>query len=342
VNNITNSVISTFLERLELGAPATDEGLTLIPVFGQFAGLPEFVTLQEAIASGALVISEVSRGGSVPSLRAHNAGSVGVLILDGEELAGAKQNRVLNTSVYIKPGQEIVIPVSCTEAGRWAYRTGNFADSGYVSAGAIRMMVNKTVTENVRSRRGFDSDQRGVWDEIGMLQERHNLFSPTSAAREVYERRGEAVRRREAAFPCAPGQIGIVAFWLKRVAGLDVVTSPEAYSKVHTRLVRSYALDAPFGKSRPADDEARVAREWLSALAKARVTEHESPGNGLSYRFTGDRVIGSALAVDGAVLHAVAFATGTVSVDEEGSDEEVSNPDERYPGFFERRERFPW
>jgi hypothetical protein len=164
----------------------------------------------------------------------------------------------------------------------------------------------------------------------------------------VYERRVEAVRRREGAFPCAPGQIGVVALWLGRVAGLDVVTSPEAYSRVHTRLVRSYALDAPFGTSRPAHDEARTAREWLAALAGAQVTEHESPGNGLSCRFTGDGVIGSALAVDGTVLHAVAFATRTASDDDESSDEDGSDGDEvreqesRYPGFFERRERFPW
>jgi len=327
-----STVISALIDGLEFGDPVSDEGLTLVPVFGEFAGLPEFVTLQEAIASRSLVVTEVSQGGSVPSLSARNAGATGVLILDGEELAGAKQNRVLNTSVYIRPGQEIVIPVSCTEHGRWSYQTSSFVDSGHVSAHAVRLAANESVTKSVRQSGAFQSDQSRVWDEVALLQERHQKFSPTSAARDVYESRGEAMRRREASFECLPGQIGLLALWRGRVAGLDVVTSARAYPKLHNRLVRSYALDAPSGRPSSADHDRRAAKEWLSSLAAVEVTEHESPGNGVSYRFTGERVVGSALAVDGAILHAVGFATQT------GAD----RSEERYPGFFERRANFPW
>ena len=327
-----STVISALIDGLEFGDPVSDEGLSLVPVFGEFTGLPEFVTLQEAIASHSLIVTEVSEGGAVPQLRAHNVGVTGVLILDGEELAGAKQNRVLNTSVYIKPRQEIIIPVSCTEAGCWSYRTSSFVDSGHVSAHAVRLAANESVTKSVRQSGAFQSDQSRVWDEVALLQERHHKSSPTSAARDVYESRGEAVRRREASFECLPGQIGLLALWQGRVAGLDVVTSARAYPRLHTRLVRSYALDAPTGRPSFVDHDRRAAKEWLAALASVEVTEHESPGNGVSYRFTGDRVVGSALAVDGAILHAVGFATQT------GPD----RSEERYPGFFERRARFPW
>jgi hypothetical protein len=320
-----------FLQRLELGDPFSNEGLTLVPVFGIFTGLPEFVTLEQALASHSLVVTEVSQGGSVPTLMARNVGSAGVLMIDGEELAGAKQNRVLNTSVYIKPGQEIVIPVSCTEAGRWNYQTSTFEDSGYVSAPAIRLAANESVTSSLRRSGTFVSDQGRVWNEVGLLQQRHKVRSATSAAREVYESKRETTRRREMVFECRPGQIGVLALWLGRVAGLDVVTSPEAYSRLHTRLVSSYAIDAPSGPASSVDDDRETAGEWLAGLARVQVTEHESPGNGFSYRFTGDRLVGSALAVDGNVLHAVAFATLT-----------APGHNERYPGFFERRDRFPW
>jgi hypothetical protein len=36
-----------------------------------------------------------------------------VLILDGEELVGTKQNRIVNTTILVAAGCEIVIPVSC-------------------------------------------------------------------------------------------------------------------------------------------------------------------------------------------------------------------------------------
>jgi hypothetical protein len=98
--------------------------------------------------------------------------------------------------------------------------------------------------------------------------------------------------------------------------------------------VRSYALDAPTGSPSSQVDDRRIAREWMERLLRVRTTEHESPGAGISYRFTGQGVVGSALAVDGAILHAVAFAI-----------ESAPGPgpnQSRYPGFFDRRAQFPW
>ena len=71
-----------------------------------------YIMLSEALTSGSIVINEVSEGGSVPELIARNTGKVPVLIMDGEELAGAKQNRVANTSILVPPLSKIVIPVS--------------------------------------------------------------------------------------------------------------------------------------------------------------------------------------------------------------------------------------
>jgi hypothetical protein len=43
----------------------------------------------------------VSEGGSVPNLRVINKTPHHVLLFDGEELKGAKQNRILNTTILI-------------------------------------------------------------------------------------------------------------------------------------------------------------------------------------------------------------------------------------------------
>ena len=63
---------------------------------------------------------EVSRGGSVPELKVVNKSDRMLLILDGEELVGAKQNRIVNTTILIAGNTATVIPVSCVEQGRWS------------------------------------------------------------------------------------------------------------------------------------------------------------------------------------------------------------------------------
>ena len=40
----------------------------------------------------------------------------------GEQLAGGKQNRVLNASILVPAKSELPIPVTCVERGRWALR----------------------------------------------------------------------------------------------------------------------------------------------------------------------------------------------------------------------------
>lgn len=294
---------------VRLGEPVTDAGLTLIPVFADFAGAPRFLTLSEAISRESLIITEVDAGGSVPELRAANCGGVGILILDGEEVLGAKQNRVLNTSVYLAPGTEILIPVSCTEQGRWNYVSDRFADSGYVSSRSVRFAANESVTANLRKSESFRSDQGRVWNEVEMLHARHTVAAKTHAMRDVYEAdKARTGRRREIA-AAVPGQCGVLGLWGGRVIGFDAVADPAAYAQLHERLVRSYTLDAWIEAAEAGENDLLTAKEFLVSLADSKLSTHESPGDGISTRFTGTAFTGSVLTVDDAILHAVCFAS---------------------------------
>jgi len=305
------STISRLLADIRLGEPVSDEGLTLIPVFGEAAGAPPFVTLTEAIAAGALKVTEKDAGGSVPELRARNDGDVGVLILDGEELAGAKQNRVLNTTVFLRPGTEIPIPVSCVEQGRWGFVSEYFCDSGNVAAHKVRQTAHTSVTANVRESARYASDQGAVWGEVDALAGRHSVQSETSAMKDVFDQSEERLQARKATFAAQPDQTGVFALWGGRVVGFDVVATSHAYELLHDRLVRSYALDSLAESAESGADDLRTAKEFLVSLAEAEATQHESPGDGRSHRFTGEGFVGSALTVDDAILHAVFFGVET-------------------------------
>ncbi len=93
---------------------------------------PPYLTAAEALDAGTLSIGEMG-GGSVPQLVLKNAGTLPVLLLDGEHLEGAMQNRVLNATVLAAPDHETVIPVSCVERGRWGYRGPSGEYGGFSS-----------------------------------------------------------------------------------------------------------------------------------------------------------------------------------------------------------------
>src|SRR5262249_17010261 len=100
-----------------------------LQVFGLLHEPParlDYDTLDEALAAHTLEVTEVSEGGSVPTLKVVNKAGKLVFLMAGEQLIGAKQNRVLNTSIMVPAAGEVPIPVSCVEAGRWAYRSRQF------------------------------------------------------------------------------------------------------------------------------------------------------------------------------------------------------------------------
>jgi hypothetical protein len=89
------------LPEVRVGDPIRHEALTVFPLFttGTGVGGVDYLLSDEAIPTGALTVEEVSESGSVPDLLVSNKGDTRVLFLEGEELRGAKQNRVLNTTV---------------------------------------------------------------------------------------------------------------------------------------------------------------------------------------------------------------------------------------------------
>ena len=94
--------------------------LTVIPILAPMQAEPEWLTLAEA--GDRVRITEVSEGGSVPNLKVANLGDLPLLLLDGEQLVGAKQNRVLNMTVLVAAQAEVTIPVSCVEQGLWSFK----------------------------------------------------------------------------------------------------------------------------------------------------------------------------------------------------------------------------
>ncbi len=113
------SIISDRLMRLEAAKVQVFKNLVVTPLVGDGLAPPPYRLLDDVLEDGCAQVSEVSESGSVPELRFVNNCTASVLLLDGEELIGAKQNRILNLTVLVPAKTEMVIPVSCVEQGRW-------------------------------------------------------------------------------------------------------------------------------------------------------------------------------------------------------------------------------
>ena len=83
----------------------------MVPVVSDCDDGLAYIALKEALSGGSIEIREVSESGSVPELRVVNRAGKMVLNLEGEELVGAKQNRIVNTTILVAAGVEIVIQI---------------------------------------------------------------------------------------------------------------------------------------------------------------------------------------------------------------------------------------
>ena len=115
--------VAKLLATILTGEPVTHGALAVIPLLANLDD-PDWLTLDEA--GDRARVTEVSEAGSVPFLQVANGADRPLRLVDGEELIGAKQNRILNTTVLVAAHAEVTIPVSCVERGRWGYRGREF------------------------------------------------------------------------------------------------------------------------------------------------------------------------------------------------------------------------
>src|SRR5215470_1126143 len=128
-----------WLETLQPDAPVAFQAITIVPLRAPKHADPPWLLLPEALAAGSVEIAEISEQGSVPTLHVINRAGRDLLLLDGEELVGAKQNRVLNTTVLIRAQSTLEVPVSCVEQGRWRYTSQRFASSAHSLYASMRV-----------------------------------------------------------------------------------------------------------------------------------------------------------------------------------------------------------
>ena len=295
--------VAQLLATILTGEPVTHGALAVIPLLAPNLDDPDWLTLEEAGERAR--ITEVSEAGSVPFLKVANGADQPLLLLDGEELIGAKQNRILNTTVLVGAHTEVTIPVSCVEQGRWGYRGRQFSPGDASLFASLRARKASRVSQSLRVGRGHQADQGEVWDLLACRASELDVDSPTGAMRDLYARHETDMAAARQALTAQPGQVGALIYMGTRWVGIDLLAGPGLFGRAWPRLCAGYVADAIGRKPEPWQrlDGGAV----LEALVRGQVEPAPAVGLGEEYRLGSGGLAGAALVAQGRVAHLMAF-----------------------------------
>lgn len=313
----------TRLLEVRPGEPLRHENLTIFPLLSEAQPELPYVLLGDALDLGIVSIAEIGSG-SVPSLLATNRGEVDVLILDGEQLIGAKQNRITNRTIILEAKTETVIPVSCMEQGRWHHVTDEFRSRPKprhappeVRRKAREVEALFAATPSRATTAELHQAQGAVWREISDVGVSMGVISDTGALDEIYDRHSENLDDWVAHFSCAADQLGLLAFLGHRPLGLDVVGSQALHARLHDRFLGGYVMAAMARRRQAKESGSRdngvsleSANCFLADVGSALRGHAPTVGKG-TYHLIAGRAIGAELSdvVEGTerLVHLSAF-----------------------------------
>ena len=305
----------------EVLAPITHDNLTIFPVVagrGRSHDTRDFLTLDEGLRSGEVVVSESGRiaplmrhrrpvpldqrpiyprgdGAQVNQLVLVNNSDRPLILLAGEIVTGGKQDRVVGKDRIVPSKSDpIDLSVFCVEPGRWVETAGHFQSFGTLMA-----------QPSVRKEAMAAKDQQKVWEEVrkSKADTMSVLGAPAAPAlqetssyagvmgNQEVERQLDAVARpiersydgltRELRVQNA---VGVVVAVNGEIIWADVFASTALLEKYWPKLIRSYAAEALIARGARYPDvkwrqaDAKSAQAFLEHFEGRQESVESEPG----------------------------------------------------------------
>ena len=309
-------------------APITHGNLTIFPVVsGESHETKEFLTLDEGLRSGDVVVTESGQMGTM--IRRHdrirpirsdevnrlflvNNSQRPLLLLAGEVVTGGKQDRVVGKDRIIPAESDADLDVFCVEPGRWTARSSSkFGAVGAYGGGAYMAQPS------LRAQAMDKKDQQAVWDQVdksktafsaelsrsapaGPLPPAVAEIASTSSYARVMENREVAKQVDAVAAPIqhsyesairdlrARNAVGVVVAVNGRIIWADMFASAELLSKYWPKLVRSYAAEAVETAAGAGKITTQEAQEFVDQLGGRHESVDSEPSVYRYAEITGD------------------------------------------------------
>jgi hypothetical protein len=153
----------------------------------------------------------------------------------------------VNVTILVAPQSEIVIPVTCVEAGRWGYSRPGFAAAGRVLNQEIRYHKAEAVSRSLKQRQNRFADQRAVWGGVDKTLFALGAASPTCALSDGFDSHANTIAGFLDAFKAQPAPIGVIYRIGGALTGLDLFGSETAFARALPKRIRGSALQALAG-----------------------------------------------------------------------------------------------
>ena len=323
------------LPTITIGKRIESNGLSVFPLYLK-SGLKALVKSGlQMIDKGLVNVKEISDAGSVPTLYVTNDSSCHVLFVEGDQLVGAKQNRICNSSVLIAPKSFAEIPVSCVEQGRWASKSAAFASSINAAPPQMRKILKESKREArkaymLQQQLAEQSDepasvareqaavhhasQGAVWATVDSMQSFHAAPSQTSSMEEVFESKRKLIERALQTFKYPQDARGWIIAINGEIQTIEMFGKKRLCKKAWERVMRGCVLETMgkaqkrgLNKKGKVSKSARVkeqqvlrALDRLSKLIWERVV---AVSDGEEYRGDEGSLIGSQLRLAGQLVH---------------------------------------
>ena len=288
-------------------SPIRHGSLTVFPVVATGShDTREFLTLDEGLKSGEVVVSEY--GGVQPMMRRRpapvfehqdraevnrlvlvNNSKRPLILLAGEIVTGGKQDRVIGKDRLIPAESDPVdLSVFCVEPGRWVATSAQFGG-----------MTSAMAQPKVRARAMSSKNQEMVWSEVRKAQAgvAESLSQPAAAevrdmssyasvmqSPEVREKVDAVAAPMERDYRSLIQQlrernaVGVVVAVNGKIIWADIFASTDLLQKYWPKLARSYAAEAIVTRGKDADLDIKTAQQFLDDMEGRHQTVESEPG----------------------------------------------------------------
>ncbi|WP_296856631.1 ARPP-1 family domain-containing protein [uncultured Methanobrevibacter sp.] len=280
------------------------ENVEAIPIKSDFFGKKDFLTLKKGYEMNLVEIKELEHS-TVNTVSCKNDSVTPLILIDGDEITGAMQNRIINDTLLIPAKSTINIPVSCTEHGRW-HTKGEGAESRTFKPSLYS--ANHS-TRSRKSRASYEErDYQGeVWDSISEFESRSNFKSMTSALNDSYENLKDKQNDYLSKFHIEDGQNGVIFIVNGEVKGLELFYNHSIYKEYHEKLCRSYIIEAIVEKKSVDDIDRLELMKVLENISQSEFKSKKSIGLGDNLKFSNDFGSGSGLVWEDELIHMTFF-----------------------------------